>query len=532
MATRDLPKSFKDLLTSWIPKARNELYLKASDENKSSSFNQEILNKDQDIYSLEPQEKTKLLNLWPVITAGVGLFSDGYINNSISTVSLCLSNIYGTQYSDSTAISYVSAIAFAGTVLGQLSFGYISDYYSRKTGMMISTAILILFSILCAGAWGVGTSGTNAGTLFAVIAAYRFLMGIGIGGEYPAGSVACSEASNSLPPSKRNRWFVLFTLFMIDFGFVIAAFVPMVLLWICTPDHLQPVWRVTIGLGAIMPISLFFLRLKWKESKEFQTLNLKKASIPYWSVLKFYWLRLMVCSICWFLYDFTSYAFSSYSTVIIAEVIPEGNMYQTFGWNVVFNLFLIPGAFLGAFSCDYIGPRLTMALGFGLQGIIGYLFAGFYGPLKKHIAAFTVIYGLFQSLGEFGPGGTTIIVSSKTCATPIRGQYFGVAAAIGKVGAFSGTYAFPIIKKKYGDSAPFWVSSSLALTGAIVALLLLPEISKDSTIQEDRAFMKYLESENYDISKIMAVTYTDLEENDSVKSTKKDTIMVQVNTLD
>jgi hypothetical protein len=45
-------------------------------------------------------------------------------------------------------------------------------------------------------------------------------------GEYPAGSVGCAETSGELKSGTRNRWFILFTNTMIDWGFVIGAFVP------------------------------------------------------------------------------------------------------------------------------------------------------------------------------------------------------------------------------------------------------------------------------------------------------------------
>lgn len=45
-------------------------------------------------------------------------------------------------------------------------------------------------------------------------------------GEYPAGSVGCAESSSQMKKGTRNRWFILFTNSMIDFGFVIGAFVP------------------------------------------------------------------------------------------------------------------------------------------------------------------------------------------------------------------------------------------------------------------------------------------------------------------
>ena len=45
-------------------------------------------------------------------------------------------------------------------------------------------------------------------------------------GEYPAGSVSCAESSGELKSGTRNRWFILFTNSMIDWGFVMGAFVP------------------------------------------------------------------------------------------------------------------------------------------------------------------------------------------------------------------------------------------------------------------------------------------------------------------
>ena len=61
----------------------------------------------------------------------------------------------------------------------------------------------------------------------------RFLLGIGVGAEYPCGSVAASEQSEGSAISKKsqNRWFALATNCMIDVGFVVASFVPLVLYW-------------------------------------------------------------------------------------------------------------------------------------------------------------------------------------------------------------------------------------------------------------------------------------------------------------
>lgn len=136
--------------------------------------------------------------------------------------------------------------------------------------------------------------------------------------------------------------------------------------------------------------------------------------------------------------------------------------------------------------------------------------AGFYGQLatSKYIGAFVVVYGMFLTFGELGPGNNIGLLASKTSATPIRGQYYGIAAAIGKVGAFVGTYVFPIIIKNSGGSdsirgnqAPFWVSSCLCVFSAGLAFLL-PHIGQDTIIKEDKLFREYLTANGYDVSQM------------------------------
>ena len=101
-----------------------------------------------------------------------------YRNSVIGSVSTMLELVYPDEYPNSSAISNVNSIVFAGTVLGMLFFGWYSDHISRKWALMVSTIILIIFAILSSGSYGAG--GSPYGT-FAALCAFRFLLGIGIG---------------------------------------------------------------------------------------------------------------------------------------------------------------------------------------------------------------------------------------------------------------------------------------------------------------------------------------------------------------
>lgn len=133
----------------------------------------------------------------PIMACGAGLFSDGYLNgvcipnpapySCLINVHVALprllewSILYSSDCGGMTMVlinsvllhlyillsSYLSSrirgatdqllqIGFTGIILGQLSFGFIVDKYSRKTGMLASSIILITFSILASLAKGVG----------------------------------------------------------------------------------------------------------------------------------------------------------------------------------------------------------------------------------------------------------------------------------------------------------------------------------------------------------------------------------------
>lgn len=438
----------------------------------------------------------------------------------IGSVNTILGAIYGKEFTKSPHRRNIGAIAFVGTVVGQLVFGVLSDYWSRRNSLLISTIILIIFSALSAGAYGAG--GTLGG-MFAALTAYRFLVGIGVGGEYPAGSVGAAESSNELKRGHRNRWFIFSTNIQIDLGFVAGTLVPMILVLIFSENHLRATWRVALGLGVVPPLSLLWLRIKLKDPEEYNRHRMTKY--PYGLIIRYYWFRLLVVAFIWFVYDFSAYSFGIYSSswlyLILGDTYP---MWVSFGWATLINFFYIPGAFIGAFLSDWFGPKYTLAGGVIAQGIVGFIMTGIYKYLDtpSHVAGFVVVYGIFLSLGEVGPGDNIGLVAAKTSSTAVRGQYYGIAAACGKIGAFVGTYVFPLIVNAAGDDVikqgqyPFYVSSALCIVSGLVALFLLPNIGQDTISEEDEKFRAYLEAHGFDTSTMGSKEYRDMTSSSSL----------------
>ncbi|KAF9448518.1 putative metabolite transporter [Macrolepiota fuliginosa MF-IS2] len=492
--------------------------------------------------------KDRLKGVSLIFACGTALFSDGYSNGVINNVNTLLTRIYGSDRIEANNYgTTVRSLAFAGTVVGMLLFGtynldlpvyicitkgetgWLSDKIGRKFGMMAASGIVVVFALLSSAS--AGAHGSLSGML-AMLSTMRFLLGIGIGAEYPCGSVSAAEQSeeSNIYKYSQHRWVALATNHMINWGFVLAAFVPLVLFWIFGNDHLRAIWRLSLGLGAVPAMLVFIWRLSMEEPIRYKKDSMKRAKIPYRLVFKRYWASLSAVSAIWFLFDFIVYPFDIYSTTILNN-ITGGNdsLAVIFGWNVVLNLVKIPGAMGGAFFLDYLGPRWTLISALLVQAVVGFLMSALYKPyvvyisltfrlqlyphyvhsLTKHIAAFTVVYGIFQSLGAAGPGNCTILLAAKTSSTAVRGQYYGVAAAVGKIGAFVGTWVFPPLIDAFGgptslrgNTGPFWVGSGLSLASAIIAFIWVKPLTHDGLIEEDRAFRAYLEANGYDTSKM------------------------------
>ncbi|KAG9128385.1 hypothetical protein FRC07_014798 [Ceratobasidium sp. 392] len=475
----------------------------------------------------EPQARPFGLSQVSLIFAcGTALFSDGYANGVIGSVNTILRRLYPDELAKHNYATTLSSLAFAGTIVGMLLFGYLSDKVGRKFGMMSATIIVAVFSFL--SACSAGAHGSISG-LLAMLSACRFLLGIGVGAEYPSGSVAASEQSEEEGISKgaQHRWFALATNTMIDAGFVISAFTPLVLLWIFGENHLRAVWRGSLGLGVIPALAVLLWRLRMTEPTRYQRDSMRNAKVPYWLIIKRYWVSLAAISLTWFVYDFITYPFGIYSSTIVDSIIGDTkSLYVIFGWNVVINLFYIPGTLIGAFVVDWLGPKYTMITGLLCQAVIGFGMSGGYTHLKNNIAGFAVLYGIFLSFGELGPGNCLGLLASKSGPTAVRGQFYGAAAAIGKVGAFVGTWAFPPMIEAFGgasstrgNTGPFWVGSGLAVFSALITFFFIRPLSHDGMKDEDEKFRAYLAAHGYDTTKMGLSSASDVDSVGEVPTT-------------
>ena len=109
---------------------------------------------------------------------------------------------------------------------------------------------------------------------------------------------------------------------------------------------------------------------------------------------------------------------------------------------------------------------------------------------------------------EAGPGNNLGLLASKAIGpSAVRGRLYGIAAAVGKIGAFVGTYCYTPLQNRFPEdsnlyyAAPFYVGSGLAVL-AFLMVCLIPAVEVDGVAKLDREFLELLERHGYDMSNV------------------------------
>ncbi|KAI9041280.1 MFS general substrate transporter [Aspergillus affinis] len=445
---------------------------------------------------------SKLSVLLMIVFSGLAIGSDGFNAAIIGNIELIMAVIYPDSLTTDVQ-SRLSTAFMVGMIIGMLSFGYVSDRLGRKTGAVLTTTILVLGIALSAGASGVTQDG-----MFWMLIIARGIAGVGAGGEYPVAGAGAAEATDeqSAVRNKRGFIFAMIADLSASLGFAFGALVPLLLL-LCFHQRVSnydKVWRVALAMGAIPPLSIFWFRYRMAVSSAYRKSSMRNQRVPYWLALKKYWRPLLGVCGSWFIYNYISYPFGLFSSAIVGRVNPNSSLALTMAWGTLINCFYIPGAFIGGLLSDRIGRRRTMALGFILQAILGFVLGGALKHIEKHLALFIVLYGVFLTLGEIGPGSTIVLTASESFPTALRGHGVGLAAAWSKAGAAVGTQVFKPILASWGEDefhgtqAVFLIGSGFAVLGALVAWFVLVDPDKELD-NGDQEWKDYLAIKGYHV---------------------------------
>jgi PHS family inorganic phosphate transporter-like MFS transporter len=415
-----------------------------------------------------------------VVISGMGFFTDAYDLFVIATVA----TLVKTQWHlTTTQTSWVSGSAILAAFFGALIFGRIADVVGRKTVYTTVAAIMIVGAI---------ASALSTGFIFLVVA--RFVLGLGIGGDYPVSAVLMSEYSN-----RQDRGRMVGLVFSMQaLGLIVGPLVALIL--IASGMSHDIVWRILLGLGAIPAASVVYLRARMPESPRFQARvqgNAERAAkqlhaftegaidaaavssdrIRQMGLRQFLGNRRMLTLVAgtagsWFLFDYAYYGNTLSLPSILKQVAPHASLETNLVWTLgIFVVFALPGYLLAVSKMDRIGHRRLQLIGFAVMtGCFAVL--GAFAGLTTTVGPFLALFGLSYFFVEFGPNTTTFVMPSEVFPVSQRTTGHGLAAGIGKLGAFIGVFLVPHLQKSIGLRGMLGVAAGAAVLGLLLTLVL------------------------------------------------------------
>ncbi|KAI0857886.1 major facilitator superfamily domain-containing protein [Xylaria cubensis] len=479
------------------------------------------------------------------VVAGVGFFTDSYDIFVVSLLNVMLGIVYFQDAKGKLPQSSDNAIKLAtsaGTVIGQLGFGYLADHVGRKKMYGVELIIIIFATIGQALA-----SGSPSVNIVGLIIFWRVLLGVGIGGDYPLSSIITSEFATT-----KWRGAMMGAVFAQQgIGQLTGAFVMLFLTlgfkqalsqspgiaqcdgWCAVA--VDKMWRALVGFGAVPAAIALYYRLTIPETPRYtfdvgrdvekaaedvkaymsgkqegqpddiarvqtrmaaqEQMQIPKASwsdfFRHYSIPK-NGLLLFGTAGSWFLLDVAFYGVSLNNAAILETIGYSTNgahstydfLYKTAIGNLIIVLAgAVPGYWVSVATLDTLGRKPIQMGGFIILTILFVVWGFAYNHISGQ--AKLAIFVLAQFFFNFGPNMTTFIIPGEVFPTRYRSTSHGISAASGKIGSIIGQGAIATLR--YRDNGT-WLDHVLQIYALFMLLgigttCFVPE-TKRKTLEE------------------------------------------------
>ncbi|MGF1494206.1 MAG: MFS transporter [Microcoleaceae cyanobacterium] len=434
--------------------------------------------------------------MWMLWGLSAGLIAlDGF---DFFIIGLALPFLRQDFHLNSTEVGAVAVAAIAGSLVGSLTLGPVTDKIGRQVMLVVDVVIFLIATAGTALAW-------NAISLIL----FRFLVGIGIGADYP---ISVSYITENVPSRWRGRMVIgAFTFQAV--GALIGAVTGLATIHIFEaiyPENALPAiqyaWRWMLGVGFILAIGVAIIRLRFQlESPRYhisrgeyteasecaskllnETVEITPDSDPrvettqlnYGSLFKGeYRKRTLLAAVPWFLQDIATYGIGIFTPVIIGTIaftdktdFIDRELASARGSAFV-DIFLILGFLVAIVLVEKLGRIklqitgfLGMAIGLSVLSIASILSSSGEPNVPLTFAGFLI----FNLMMNAGPNATTFLLSGEVFPTSIRASGAGFAAAFAKAGAVLGTFILPILKKFLGVPNLMFLLGIICILAAVI----------------------------------------------------------------
>jgi len=379
-------------------------------------------------------------------------------------------------------IGSLIGVGFAGQLIGAIGFGWIAERWGRLNCMLITLLIFTLMGLACAFA-------TNYDEMWW----FRFVQGIGLGGEVPLMAAYINEFAKT---GGRGRFSLsVQVLFSIGLPVNVLVAVYVVPNW---------GWQWMFILGAIPALVAIPLRLmlpespRWLASRgrfaeadaalkriediavhEGKTLPPLPRDLPAVSEAQpriadlfrgIYLKRTIAVWFIWIGAYFVTYGLTAWVPSLFNFVF-HLPVQQALTYGLILNIVGLGGAFLTWYLIEAIGRRPMFILGLGICCLPLLSFA-FLGQLSA-VIVLAMVSGAFFFCSFLALGLATY--TAEIYPTHLRALGGGVASAWQRAASMAGPIAVGFVLPHWGLNSVFVMFGLFALMGALVAFFFAIE---------------------------------------------------------
>lgn len=416
------------------------------------------------------------------IRSGGGWLMDGYV---LSIIGVAMVQFSAALKLTSFWEGMIAASALIGIFFGGFLGGWLTDRIGRQKPYFLGPTIFLVCSI--AQFWA-----QSGDALFWL----RFLIGIGVGIEYP---VAGSLLVEFMPRKYRGPRLAALTIIWF-LGAALAYIVGNILLSQAGPDA----WRWVLASPAVIGAFLLLVRVGTPESPRWLLSKGRRAEAeavikqvygPSFSLRNLpeeqaekklslgallhsgYGKRMLFVSVFWSCSVIPVFAVYSFAPRVLQALHLTGD-WESYG-SVAITLLFVVGCVIATRIINVLGRRAMVVHSFLWSGLALLALGACSNGSEWMIL---MLFGLYAVL----VGGTQVlqlVYPNEIFPTDIRAFAVGMGASLSRIGAAIGTWAVPIALETIGIGNTMYAAAAVSLVGFVVSIALAPE-TRSLSLQE------------------------------------------------
>jgi MFS family permease len=373
----------------------------------------------------------------------------------ITLYAMVLAELMRELQLSSTQAGFLASVTLVASALGGLLFGVIADRFGRRAALSGSIVVYSIFTAAC---------GFSRGLPELIL--FRFLLGLGMGGEWASGAALVAETWKAEHRGK--------ALGLMQSGFAVGYALAALINWVVLPRW---GWRAVFFAGLLPALLTLWIQRRVEESplwlerrarpSEARVSSFALFSQPYLSKVLITLLMNSAALFAW-------WGLFTWIPPYLALPAAKGgrglSIAASSAWIVVMQAGMWLGYVSFGFFSDAMGRKRTYVAYLLLAATLVPLYAQ-----ARGVASLLVLGPLvaFFGTGHFTGFG---IIAAELFPTSFRGLAMGLTYNFGRALSAAAPWAIGALAVKYGLGSAFWLSGAAFLVAGLLATGL-PETS-------------------------------------------------------